>query len=161
MNDRLAALGALTRAPEAIRGEPLAAFERAYGADALLLDKWFALQARIAEPGTLGKVKRLMEHPGFSLTNPNRVYALLMSFAAGNPSGFNRADGAGYDFIADIVTKVDAANPAVAARLLTSFRSWRSMETSRREKAQAALRMIAGVEKLSPDVSDIVTRSLA
>ena len=161
MNDRLAALGALTRAPEAIRDEPLAAFERAYGADALLLDKWFALQARVAEPGTLDKVKRLMEHPGFSLTNPNRVYALLMSFAASNPTGFNRADGAGYDFIADIVTKVDAANPAVAARLLTSFRSWRSMETSRREKAQAALRMIAGVEKLSPDVSDIVTRSLA
>ena len=84
-----------------------------------------------------------------------------MSFAGGNPSGFNRADGAGYDFIADIVTKVDGANPAVAARLLTSFRSWRSMEASRRDKAQAALRMIAAAEKLSPDVSDIVTRSLA
>jgi len=64
MNDRLAALGALTRAPEAIRDEPLAAFERAYGADALLLDKWFALQARVAEPGTLDKVKRLVKTLG-------------------------------------------------------------------------------------------------
>ncbi|SED97908.1 aminopeptidase N [Rhizobiales bacterium GAS191] len=161
MNDRLAALSALSRAPEAMREPALAEFERAHSEDPLILDKWFALQARIPEPGTLDKVKQLMGHPAFSLSNPNRIYALVMSFSSGNASGFNRANGSGYEFIADIVAKVDASNPAVAARLLTSFRSWRSMEAGRRGKAEAALRAIAARGNLSTDVSDIVTRSLA
>jgi aminopeptidase N len=161
MNDRLAALSALLRAPAQMREAALAEFERAHAHDPLILDKWFTLQARIPEPETLERVKRLTRHPAFSFANPNRIYALLMSFAAGNQSGFNRADGGGYDFVAEVVANVDAANPAVAARLLTSFRTWRSMEADRRAKAEAALRRIASKAKLSPDVSDIVTRSLA
>jgi aminopeptidase N len=161
MNDKLAALSALTRAPSLMREAALADFERAHGQDPLILDKWFALQARIPEPGTLEAVRRLTSHRAFSFANPNRIYALLMSFATGNPSGFNRADGAGYDFIAEVVAELDASNPSVAARLLTSFRTWRSIEPNRRLKAEMALRRIAGKADLSPEVSDIVTRSLA
>jgi aminopeptidase N len=161
MNDKLAALGALLRAPADMRERALAEFERAHAEDPLILDKWFALQARILEPGTLERVKGLTTHPAFSFANPNRIYALVMSFAAGNQSGFNRADGKGYDFIAEVVANLDATNPAVAARLLTSFRTWRSVEPGRRGKAEAALRRIASKARLSADVSDIVTRSLA
>jgi aminopeptidase N len=84
-----------------------------------------------------------------------------MSFAAGNQSVFNRADGGGYDFITEVVANLDGSNPAVAARLLTSFRNWRSMEPGRRARAETALRRLAQKPKLSPDVADIVTRSLA
>jgi aminopeptidase N len=161
MNDRLAALSALMRAPLAIRQETLAEFERAHADDPLILDKWFSLQARIPEPGTLEEVKRLTRHRAFSFANPNRVYALLMSFATGNPSAFNRPDGAGYDFIAETAADLDPKNPSVAARLLTSFRTWRSMEPGRRLKAEEALRRVAAREKLSADVGDILTRSLA
>jgi aminopeptidase N len=161
MNDKLAALAALMRAPAALRQETLAEFERAHADDPLILDKWFALQARIPEAGTLAEVKRLTGHAAFSFSNPNRVYALLMSFATGNPSGFNRLDGEGYDFITGVVGDLDATNPSVAARLLTSFRTWRSMEPRRRAAAEAALRRLAGKEKLSTEVGDILTRSLA
>jgi aminopeptidase N len=161
MNDRLAALSALMRAPVTIRQEALAKFERDHGDDPLILDKWFSLQARIPEPGTLEEVKRLTHHRAFSFANPNRVYALLMSFATGNPSAFNRADGEGYRFIAETAAELDAKNPSVAARLLTAFRIWRSMEPGRRLKAEEALRRVAARDKLSPDVGDILTRSLA
>ena len=161
MNDKLAALGALMRAPGEMREDALAKFERAYTRDPLVLDKWFGLQARIPEPGTLERVERLTAHGAFSFSNPNRVYALVMGFAMGNQSGFNRADGAGYDFITRVVADLDGSNPAVAARLLTSFRTWRSMEPVRRAKAEAALRRLAAKPKLSADVADIVTRSLA
>jgi aminopeptidase N len=161
MNDKLAALGALMRAPGEMREQALAEFERAHAEELLILDKWLALQARIPEAATLERVKSLTTHRAFSFANPNRVYALIMSFAAGNQSVFNRGDGGGYDFITQVVANLDGSNPAVAARLLTSFRTWRSMEPARRAKAEAALRRLAQKPKLSPDVADIVTRSLA
>jgi aminopeptidase N len=161
MNDKLAALGALMRAPSEMRERALGEFERAHADEPLILDKWLALQARIPEAATLERVKGLTTHGAFSFANPNRVYALVMSFAAGNQSAFNRDDGAGYDFITEVVANLDGSNPAVAARLLTAFRTWRSLEPGRRAKAEAALRRLARKPKLSPDVADIVTRSLA
>ncbi len=101
-----------------------------------------------------------MNHHAFSLSNPNRVRALIGGFTA-NATQFNRADGAGFDLLAEIVLKLDPTNPQIAARLLTAMRSWRSLEPSRRDKAEAALRRIAATADLSADVSDIVTRSLA
>ena len=102
-----------------------------------------------------------MEHPGFSLTNPNRLRALIGAFANANPSQFHRPDGEGYDFLAGIVIELDRRNPQVAARLLSAFRTWRTMEPGRRLHAEASLRRVAAATPLSPDVSDIVNRSLA
>jgi len=93
------------------------------------------------------------------LRNPNRVRSLIGGFAA-NATQFNRADGAGYDFLADIVLELDPANPQVAARLLTSMRSWRSLEPQRQARAEAALRRILAQPILSADVRDIAGRSL-
>ena len=160
MTDRMAALATLSLHDGPERAEALQDFNRRYEKDPLIIDKWLGLQAMIPEAGTLDRVKALMAHPAFSMNNPNRVRALIGSFAHGNATQFNRADGAGYDFVAEAVLALDATNPQVAARLATAFRSWRALESSRRKKAEEALRRIAGVSTLSADVSDIANRAL-
>ena len=106
-------------------------------------------------------VRALTTHPAFSMANPNRVRSLIGSFAQANHTQFNRADGAGYDFVADIVLVLDPKNPQVAARLMGAFRSWRALEAGRRARAQATLRRVASAPTLSRDVGDIVARTLA
>jgi aminopeptidase N len=160
MTDRLAALHALLHLPGDARERAVAAFGQRYSGEPLVLDKWFTLQATIPEEGALQRVKGLMEHPAFSLHNPNRVRALIGSFAMLNQMQFNRADGAGYDFLARIVLRVDELNPQLAARLLTAFSSWRMMEKTRREHARRALLTIVEKPNLSRDVGDIASRSV-
>jgi aminopeptidase N len=161
MTDQLAGLAVLTTIPGDAREQAIAKFGDRYRGDPLVLDKWLALQAMIAEPDTLERIRRLMEHPAFSLTNPNRIRSLVGSFALNNPTQFNRPDGAGYEFLADLVLTLDATNPQVAARLLTAFGTWKTMESQRRARAEAALQRIVQKSDLSPDVGDIVQRSLA
>jgi aminopeptidase N len=95
------------------------------------------------------------------MANPNRVRSLIGAFAQGNQTQFNRPDGLGYEFVAERIMALDPANPQVAARMATAFKSWRALEAGRRAKAQAALKRIADAPKLSRDVSDIVARALA
>jgi aminopeptidase N len=161
MTDRMAPLAtlALHNVPE--RSAALDDFYRRYSTDALVIDKWLALQAAIPQPDTLDRVRALTRHPAFSMANPNRVRALIGAFAQGNPTQFNRADGTGYNFVADIVIALDPKNPQVAARMTTAFRTWRMLEAGRRAKAEAALKRIQGADGLSRDVSDIVERALA
>ena len=161
MTDRMAALATLALHDVPERKAALEDFYRRYAEDPLIVDKWLALQATIPEAGTLDRVLDLTRHAAFSMQNPNRVRALIGSFAQGNPTQFNRADGAGFDFVADQVLALDPKNPQVASRLTTAFRSWRALETKRRGKAQAALQRVAAAASLSADVGDIVRRSLA
>ncbi|MBB6305975.1 aminopeptidase N [Xanthobacter tagetidis] len=160
MTDRMAALAVLAQHDRPERGAALDAFYARFESDALVIDKWFTLQAQIPEAGTLERVKALMLHPAFSMGNPNRVRALVGAFAATNPTQFNRADGAGHAFLADVVLSLDARNPQVASRLLSAFKTWRQLEPGRRGHAEAALRRVADTPGLSPDVADIATRSL-
>ena len=160
MTDRMAALAVLSQYAIPERETALAAFEKRYRDDPLVLDKWFAVQARIPESGTLDRVRELMKHPAFSMTNPNRMRSLIGVFAA-NSSQFNRADGRGYALIADTVLVLDSKNPQVAARLLSAFKSWRTLEPARRALAERELNRIAQTPGLSPDVADIASRSLA
>ncbi|MGP9819774.1 aminopeptidase N [Salinarimonas sp. NSM] len=161
MTDRLAALGVAAHTPPTPRREEmLADFRSRFDGEPLVLDKWFALQATMAQPDTLARVERLMADPAFSLSNPNRVGALIGAFALSNPTQFHRPDGAGYAFVADKVTALDGTNPQTAARVLTAFNTWRTMEPGRRAKAEATLRAIADRPGLSRDVSDIVGRML-
>ena len=139
----------------------LASFAAEFADNPLVLDKWLALQAAIPEDGTLDRIRTLMQHPAFSLSNPNRTRSLIGGFAMANMSQFHRADGAGHAFLADIVLTLDGTNPQVAARLLGAFRTWRSLEEGRRVHAEQALRRVAAAPSLSPDVADIVQRSLA
>jgi aminopeptidase N len=94
------------------------------------------------------------------MQNPNRVRSLIGNFAQANQTQFNRCDGEGYAFHADIVLGLDALNPQVSARLMTAFRSWRALEPERRAKAEAALKRVAASKALSRDLQDIVSRTL-
>ena len=161
MTDRMAALVTLSLHEVPEREYALADFYARYASDALVVDKWFSLQATIPQPNTLENIRRLTAHPAFSPANPNRVRALIGSFAQGNTTQFNRADGLGYDFVADTVLALDQKNPQISARLATAFRSWRMLEAGRQMKAEAALTLIKGTPGLSRDLSDIVERALA
>jgi len=161
MTDRMAALSTLSLHDVPQRAQALDDFYARYSFDPLIVDKWLALQAAIPQASTLERVRALTSHPAFSISNPNRVRALIGSFAQGNPTQFNRADGAGYEFVAGQVLALDARNPQVAARLMTAFKSWRALEPVRRARAQAAIRQVAVVQTLSPDVRDIADRALA
>jgi len=161
MTDRMAALATLSLYPVPERQAALDDFYRRYSGNPLVIDKWFALQATIPDPATLDRVKALMAHAAFSIANPNRVRALIGSFVQMNPTQFNRADGAGFEFLADTALALDAKNPQVSARITTAFRSWQALEPGRRARAEAALRRISAAPNLSRDLRDIVDRSLA
>ncbi|MCX8101196.1 MAG: aminopeptidase N [Geminicoccaceae bacterium] len=160
MTDRMAALRALADSPSAEREAVLEDFYARYREEPLVVDKWFALQAGIEDAQAVERVERLLAHPAFTMTNPNRVRALLGSFAAGNLVGFHRADGAGYRLVMDRVIALDRINPQVAARLATSFGRWRRYEPSRRELMRAELERLAATPGLSKDCADIASRAL-
>jgi aminopeptidase N len=161
MTDRLAGLSTLSLHNTPQRLVAFEDFYNRYASDPLIVDKWLMLQAAIPDPVTLDRVAALTAHPSFAVTNPNRVRALIGTFAQGNPTQFNRADGAGYEFVADYVLKLNGTNPQVAARLMTAFKSWRALESGRRAHAEKAIRRVAAGGNLSPDVKDIAERALA
>jgi aminopeptidase N len=138
----------------------LAAFRDRFAENALVIDKWFSVQATIPGAGTLDRVRRLMESPLFNRANPNRMRALVGAFVFSNPTGFGRGDGEGYRFLAREILDIDRRNPQLAARLLTSMRSWRSLEPVRAGFAHDALMEIESAPGLSTDVQDIVERTL-
>jgi aminopeptidase N len=137
----------------------MADFYERWKDDALVLDKWFAVQARAPRHDSVEIVEGLLSHPKFSLKNPNRVRALIGSFANGNPTGFNRKDGAGYELLAECALRIDKFNPNMAARLLGAFESWRMLEPGRQGHAKANLEGLANAE-LSNDSYEIVSKTL-
>jgi aminopeptidase N len=161
MTDRMAALGTLSLHDVPDRKAAFDDFYQRYSGDPLIIDKWFSLQAMTPDPATLDRVRALTSHPAFSMANPNRVRSLIGAFAQGNPTQFNRPDGAGYEFMADRILALDPNNPQVASRMTTAFKSWRMLEGARRARAKAALQRIADAPKLSRDVHDIAQRALA
>jgi aminopeptidase N len=161
MTERMSGLAVVSQIPGERREAALLDFAERFAGDGLVLDKWFALQASIPEAGTLDRVRGLMHHPSFSMGNPNRVRSLIGGFSSGNPTQFNRPDGSGHEFLADIVLELDPVNPQVAARLLGAFRSWKNLEPGRRASAERALRRILQAPRLSADVADLVGRAVA
>jgi aminopeptidase N len=160
MTESLAALGALS----SIEGEAfdlaLADFETRWASAPLVMDKWFGVQAMAIRSDIRDRLVRLMERPDYDLRNPNRVRALVGAFAANNPVVFHAEDGWGYRFVADLILKVDPLNPALSARLATSFESWRIFNAPRRAHAQAELDRLAAAS-LSKNAQDIIGRALA
>ncbi|HMB47550.1 MAG TPA: DUF3458 domain-containing protein, partial [Afifellaceae bacterium] len=160
LTDRIATLRMLAHAHAPGSRDALERFYTLYRDNPLVLDKWFFVQATTPGAGTLETVQDLTGHPAFSMNNPNRVYSLIHAFGAANPTAFNRIDGEGYRFLAAIIGELDPQNPSVAARIATSFGSFRMLEPVRREAARKALDELAGRNSLSRDVSDILTRTL-
>jgi aminopeptidase N len=159
MTDAIAALSILSHLQVPARDETLGHFYARWQDEPLVLDKWFAVQARAARPDSVETVHALISHPKFSLKNPNRIRALIGSFAHANPTGFNRADGAGYELLAGQALEIDRFNPHVAARLLGAFESWRILEPGRQARARAVLEDLAA-RPLSTDSYEIVTKTL-
>ncbi len=163
LTDRLNATVALVYA-----GSPLAPqaldhlYQSAHG-DALVIDKWFSLQATAPDHSgaTLDKVKKLMHHPDFTLSNPNRARSLVFAFCSANPSAFHLEGGAGYAFWAEQVLALDAINPQVAARLGRALDRWKSLCEPQRSVAQHALAHVAKQTGLSKDLSEVVGKALS
>jgi len=160
MTDVLAALAILIDIDCPERTAALDAFYRRWEADPLVIDKWFALQARSALPGTIEAVRDLTTHPAFTRANPNRLRALVGTFAQVNPLHFHAAGGAGYGFLADEVLALDKANPTTAARLVQPLGQWRRYDAARQGLMRAALERILAVPGLSPNTYEMVAKSL-
>ncbi|HEV8681034.1 MAG TPA: aminopeptidase N, partial [Stellaceae bacterium] len=160
MTDVLAALAVLVDIDCPEREAALDAFYRRWEGDPLVIDKWFALQARSALPGTIEAVRALTAHPAFTRANPNRVRALVGSFAQGNQLHFHAANGAGYVFLADEVLAIDTPNPQLAARLVQPLGQWRRYDAPRQELMRASLQRILAAPGLSPNTYEMVAKSL-
>ncbi|MGC4095623.1 MAG: aminopeptidase N C-terminal domain-containing protein [Nitrospira sp.] len=160
MTDRMAALGTLSLHDGAgTRGGDRRFLRALFERSADHRQVVFAA-GEIPEPGTLDRVRELTEHPAFSIANPNRVRALIGAFAQANPTQFNRADGAGYDFVADTMLALDPAEPAGRRAAATAFRSWRALEPDRRAKAPRRRCDASRPRRtLSRDLNDIVERA--
>ena len=160
LGDRLVALTALVHAGDAAAMPLLDAFAQRHVQDTLVIDKWFAVQATAPCAGTPERVDTLSDHALFRWENPNKVHALLTSFALRNPSQFHRADGRGYRLVGTAIARLDAITPQVAARLATAFGGWRRFEPLRRELMHEELERMAHAQARSRDLDDILRRSL-
>jgi aminopeptidase N len=160
MTDRAHALYLLAAQGGKEAEQALADFYATWKGDHVVIDMWFGAQAQSPLAGTLKRVAALTRHPLFALTAPNKVRALIGTFAAANPVQFNRPDGKGYAFVADQVLALDRINPQIAARMLGTFRSWRALETGRRGQARKVLQRVARAKNLSSDVQEIVAKML-
>jgi aminopeptidase N len=161
MTDAMAALTCLVNSAGAERERALSMFYDKWKDEALVIDKWFKVQATSWLPGTLERVKKLAAHPAFDMKNPNRARALLHSFALENPLHFHAADGSGYAWIAAQVIALDKLNPQVASRLARAFDRWKKYDQGRQAHARKALESIAAAQGLSGNVAEVVQRALA
>ena len=160
MTDRLAALKVIAfRGDPSAREDALEAFYQQWRHEALVVNQWLQLQAAMPGEDALQRVTALLSHPDFDLRNPNRVRALVGTFANQNPVNFHRPDGGGYRFLADRVAELNAINPQIAARLLTPLTRWRHY-TGREQLMRAELQRLAELPQLSPDVFEVVDKSL-
>ena len=157
MTESLAALVALCGIDGAIeRDEALSDFHAKWSNNQLVLDKWFSAQAM---SGSAKTVQKLISHADFDLKNPNRVRAVVGAFAAQNLGAFHAPDGSGYELLAEIIAQADEINPALAARLSTTFEQWRSIEETAREKAKSTMETLMS-QDLSKNTADILSRAL-
>ena len=163
MTDRFNALSALVTAGHGLASDALQRFYNLFSREALVMDKWFALQAGSTDRGgnVLPLVRHLMLHPDFHIKNPNRARSLIFSFCSANPGAFHRSDAAGYVFWSERVLELDAINPQVAARLARALDRWSKLAEPYRTAAHEAIKRVAAKSDLSNDVREVVSRALS
>jgi aminopeptidase N len=160
MTDAIAALSALTDLDGAERNEALQSFYEKWKDTHLVVDKWMSVQAMTCRPDALAQVEALMQHPAFTLENPNRARSLIYAFAINNPLRFHAKDGSGYRFAADRIIDLDKINPQVAARLVGAFETWRKYDAGRQETIAGQLKRVLAQDKLSRNVSEMAGKTL-
>ncbi len=158
MTDVSAALAAVVNADRAAGDELLADFYNKWQQDPLVVDKWLILQATCILPGTLSRVKELMNHPAFSMKNPNKVRSLIGAFCS-NQQQFHADNGSGYTFLTDRILELDPMNPQIASRMVTPLTMWKRYDNNRQKLMKKELDRIAGQPGLSGDVREIVEKS--
>ena len=163
MTDRFGALSALVHSGHALATPALEKFYTLFKDEALVLDKWFSLQAGATDRNgdILPRVRALMQHADFNIKNPNRARSVIFSYCSGNPGGFHRSDAAGYVFWAEQVLALDAINPQVAARLARAMDRWKKLAPPYQNAAVEAIKRVAAKSDLSNDVREVVSRALA
>jgi aminopeptidase N len=160
MTDVMAALSLLANSEAQQRQAALQDFHDRWRDDPLVLDKWFSVQAVSKRADTLQRVLELMEHPAFSIRNPNKVRALVGAFCSANAYRFHAADGSGYAFLADRVLELNELNPQVAARMLRIMSRWQRYDSGRQGMVRSQLQRILAEEGLSKDVYEVASKSL-
>jgi len=161
MTDQFSALQALVYEQVSSSTEVLDRFYSQWSHESLVVDMWFSAQAVVPNAAVLSHVNQLLEHESFDWKSPNRIRSLIGTFARGNPTQFHQVSGAGYDFLVQMVSKLNATNPQIAARLLGPLTQWRRYDSERQEKMKAALLSLKAEPSLSSDVFEVVTKSLA
>ncbi len=161
MTDQIAALTVIVNGSHPARQQCLSSFYQQWQAEALVIDKWFAIQASSHNPETFATVQSLMQHPAFDLKNPNRVRALIGAFSQANPLHFHAANGQGYKFLADQIIALNALNPQVASRMLSALTPWRRYDESRQALMKTQLERIMTTDAISKDVYEVASKSLA
>ncbi|MBP6103921.1 MAG: aminopeptidase N [Gammaproteobacteria bacterium] len=161
MTDTMGVLNAVCDSTAPLRAMVLSEFYEKWRNHPLVLDKWFRIQAVSVLPDTVQTVKRLMQDVAFDLKNPNKVYALIGAFANANLMHFHDQSGAGYDLVLEVVLKLNALNPQVAARIVDAFAPWRRFDAARQQKMIKALQTIQAAPNLSTNVQEIVEKCLA
>ncbi len=162
MTDKVSALNCLVSMKgdaSSIRDEFLQRFYDEAQGDALVLDKWFMIQAMADQPDILDRIQRLREHPDFSLVNPNRCRSLVGGFCA-NPSGFHHESGEGYAFVRGILEELDALNPQISGRLSSSLITWKKYTPERSALMKSELQKLSEMKPISDDLFEIVSRGL-
>ncbi len=160
MTDSLAALSAAVAAQLPCRDALLAAFDERWHQDGLVMDKWFVLQGSSPSADVLSKVRALLQHRSFSLSNPNRTRSLIGGFASGNPAAFHAADGSGYQFLAEILSDLNQRNPQIAARLIEPLIRLKRYDAGRQALMRKALEQLKGLENLSGDLYEKISKAL-
>ena len=161
MTDQIAALAVVVNGSHPAKQQCLAGFYQQWQDEALVIDKWFAVQASSHNPDTFANVQALMQHPAFDLKNPNRVRALIGAFSQANPLHFHAANGQGYQFLADQIIALNTLNPQVASRMVSALTSWRRYDPGRQALIKAQLERIMTTEAVSKDVYEVASKSLA
>ena len=161
MTDSLGALKAAQGHSPSVFESMMSRFEQRWNHDPLVLDKWFGLHATTERPDILSQLSLLQQHPRFAKGNPNRVRAVIGSFAFFNTAGFHATDGSGYQFVTDYLLELDAVNPQVAARIVTPLTQWHNFAPDYQLRMKAQLKRIADHQGLSGDLYEKVSKSLA
>ena len=159
LTDQLAALQAAVWSNHSLAKTLLEAFDKQWRGEKLVMDKWFSTQALANNEATVERLTELMSHPDFSIKNPNRVYSLLAAFTQ-NQAQFHRADGKGYQLVAEQIKVLNDFNPQVASRLLSAFVSWRRYDEKRQELMKAELKGIQSLPNLASDLFEKVESCL-
>jgi aminopeptidase N len=161
MTDEFAAFRILSHTNETLKHKSAARFYDKWSHDKLVLDKWFQVQACSVLPDTLETVTALAAHPDFTLSNPNKVRALIYGFAMTNPIHFHEKAGRGYAFVTQKIRELDGINHQIAARLATCFNQWKKFDPARQALMKQSLETLLADPSVSTNVYEIVSRALA